>query len=234
VGIGMKDRRFQKLKDLIKTEGVYGKYDLGSVRAKIREIRAVNDKTSGMMSLLKEIDNIVLTKVVPYMQRSFSDTGTSNCGNFQRKLIANTDKRPTGTIESLLSSINNGVDSPILYHITFRYDTTRLAGHFFTLLLRPKRRPYIVQEEKNSYNLSQYVLYNLLRGIKNPLSKDPEKIRIFFEQAEEYKSVPLSIFTYLFGYVWDEKDNRVPIETIKIQATSVPNDIYNFRSMSID
>ena len=229
----MTPERVQKIKEIIKVKGPFGKYDLGGVRAGILRIRKYQDQTPEMMILLDEVDNIIRNKVVPYIKTSFVDKGPSNCGTFQKKLIDTTKKGPNGNVESLLVSIKNGVDTPIMYHVTFRYHKSGKAGHFFTLLLRPNRRPYIVQEEINSYNLYQYILYNILRGIKNPLSKEPAKICIFLKEAKENKSVPLDIFTYLFGYVWDQSDNKVPIEYINVEGTTVPNNIYDFGSMSI-
>lgn len=231
----MKDKRFKKIKKIIKEGGEDGKYELGGVRARIHELRSETEKTDEMKSLLDEIDHIKQTKVVPYMDRSFSDVlGLSDCGNFQRHFIATTKKAPNGSIASLLSSLKTGVTTPILYHLTLRYYTNETAGHFFSLLLRPKRRPYIIQQDVNNFNLFQYVFYNIIRGIKNPMSKNSAKIEQFLNEVFEYKSVPVSLFAYLFGYVWDKKDGRVPVAYVKVMATTVPNDTLNFVSMSSD
>lgn len=227
----------QKLIKTILDGGQYGKYDLTGIRLNIQKLEniPINRLSKQAIKFLAYVRKI-RERVTPYMQHTFSNrSGASNCGRFQSFLLKTLSTETLSpdnsrSVASFIKHVTQGVEAPKIYHFTFGISKTSAAGHFFSIILRPNRRPYIIQEELNTYNLFQYVMYNLMRGIKNPLSKDPKRVIDFFEEAQKNEQVPVNLFAYMFGYVWHEKDRYVPIYNLRVTGVTTTNNRVDFDS----
>lgn len=221
--------------------GSYGIYDLTYMRTALKRLHEIvspyelleNKHSKKIADLFLQI-YIINLKIETYLHRSFRPQKTvSDCGLFQKELINKVVSSATTSINDLIQLLEHGVCKPTAVHLTFRYTKNTNAGHFFTLLLRPNRQPYILQEDKNGYTFRQYITYNILRGIKNPLSKDPKKLITFLRDANELKRVKRSHFVYLFGFLWIE-DEEIPISNIKVVVETIPDSRYSLESLSMD
>ena len=203
------------------------RYDLFYVRIALKRLRTSNNAAS--ISLIAKIDNLQ-KEVDSYLHRSFRlPKATSDCKDFCDVLMGSKHASPA-TIDELISAIGTSVTCAKLYHVTFTYASAG-AGHHFALLLRPNRRPYILQEEKNTYTLREYVLFNLIRGNTNPLSKEPEKVIAFLKSAQQYHQVNRNLFLYMFGYLWNDDVTSIPIGSIFVRNTISPNSRCDLNSL---
>ena len=225
----MKEQRVLKIINLILKGGTYGRYDLTGVRFGIKRLEE-NKHVSNRASAFLEYVGKLREKVIPYIDRSLLNTNvSSDCGLFQSYLKNKLQKKKQSSIDQFLNQVKHGVHDTVMYHFTF--NTSNAGGHFFSILLRPGRKPYIIQQEINTYNIFEYVLYNLLRGIKNPLSKDRQKICDFFEQARNQKKVNVNLYAYMFGYVWGANDEtNITIHRLHITETTEMDHTCNFNS----
>lgn len=108
-----------------------------------------------------------------------------------------------------------------MYHLKMKYTIGEIVGHAFTLLLRPMHDPYILHSNDSSFNLVEYVMFNMLRGFNDPLSRSPEFLLSFLNSCIEQKSVDKSPFLKMFGFLWVVEEEKVPINILFVRSKTV-------------
>ena len=99
------------------------------------------------------------------------------------------------------------ITSPEFENHTIHFCVLKVGtgSHYFAVLVR-KKYTYMIQNEKNTYDINELVKY-LYSNNKQPFRIPLSKIKEFMKFVKTGKPVPKSLYTRLFHYTWEEGEH---------------------------